>query len=62
MARQNRETWQIWRTDSCNHYFNPGQNIVLSDFYIGLAQYRRPYIFRFFFLLAIKTRVLRVKK
>ena len=36
-------------TDSCHHYFNPGQYSTF-DFYIGLAQFRRPYvpIFRYF--------------
>ena len=43
MSRQNRDTWQIWGTDSCHYYFNPGQYSTF-DFYIGLAQFRRPYV------------------
>ena len=30
-------------TDSCHYYFNPGQYSTF-DFYIGLAQFRRPYV------------------
>ena len=43
MSRQNRDTWQIWARIPVIIISILG-NIVLSDFYIGLAQFRRPYV------------------
>ena len=47
MFRQNRDTWQIWARIPViiisilgNIYIY----IVLSDFYIGLTEFRRPYV------------------
>ena len=43
MFRQNRDTWQIWARIPVIIISILG-NIVLSDFYIGLTQFRRPYV------------------
>ena len=43
ISRQNRDTWQIWGRIPVIIISILG-NIVLSDFYIGLAQFRRPYV------------------
>ena len=43
MSRQNRDTWRIWARIPVIIISILG-NIVLSDFYIGLAQFRRPYV------------------
>ena len=43
MSCQNRDTWQIWGLIPVIIISILG-NIVLSDFYIGLAQFRRPYV------------------
>ena len=43
MSCQNRDTWQIWARIPVIIISILG-NIVLSDFYIGLAQFRRPYV------------------
>ena len=43
MFRQNRDTWQIWALIPVIIISILG-NIVLSDFYIGLTQFRRPYV------------------
>ena len=43
MSCQNRDTWQIWARIPVI-FISILVNIVLSDFYIGLAQFRRPYV------------------
>ena len=43
MFRQNRDIWQIWARIPVIIISILG-NIVLSDFYIGLTQFRRPYV------------------
>ena len=43
MSCQNRDTWQIWARIPVI-IISILVNIVLSDFYIGLAQFRRPYV------------------
>ena len=43
MSCQNRDTWQIWARIPVIT-ISIQVNIVLSDFYIGLAQFRRPYV------------------
>ena len=61
MSRQNRDTWQIWARIPVIIISILG-NIVLSlVLYLVLRNFVGP-TFRFFVLLAIKTRVLRVKK
>ena len=60
MSRQNRDTWQIWARIPVIIISILG-NIVLSIFILVLRNFVGP-TFRFFVLLAIKTRVLRVKK
>ena len=52
------DIWQIWARIPVVIISILG-NLVLCDFFIGLGQYRRPYIFWVVFLLAIKTQVLR---
>ena len=60
MSRQNRDTWQIWARIPVIIISILG-NIVLSIFILVLRNFVGP-TFRFFVLLAKKTRVLRVKK
>ena len=43
MSCQNRDTWQIWARIPVI-IISILVNIVLSDFYIGFAQFRRPYV------------------
>ena len=59
MSRQNRDTWQIWALIPVIIISILG-NIVLSIFILVLRNFVGP-TFRFFVILAIKTRVLRVK-